>query len=189
MLKRLILAPGGDSLLLCSGYISEPPTGYTVLGDELLKTIKSGCSAGEITTVAGKLERPLWLRYYRNFVIRLRTAGLAVKPYIASRRNWHAKAAIRLSGRNPIAAIVGSSNLTGPAYGENRPRWNFEGDVLIWQHIAGLNRHFSRPYEAELPFGDMQLVIDPDIQQLSEDQQLISLYEDILGSDLEALED
>ncbi|RME56753.1 hypothetical protein D6779_10040, partial [Candidatus Parcubacteria bacterium] len=66
----------------------------------------------EIITVAGKLDG-FWLEHYQNFVRRLRQAGLQVKAYVAPRKNWHAKIAIRIRNEQPIAAIIGSSNLTG----------------------------------------------------------------------------
>lgn len=180
MLKRLIEAPEGDSLILCSGYIWEPVTGYKVSDDELLDTLQRGCSQGEITTIAGKLDED-WIEYYKNFVRRLKNANLKVTPYFAPKRNWHAKIAIRLKECKPIAAIVGSSNLTGPAYGENRRTWNFEGDVLIWSISRTLDSYFKKPFQVDMPFGDLQLVLDPRTRQLNEQQQLESIYKDTLS--------
>jgi hypothetical protein len=180
MLKRLIESPEGDSLVLCSGYIWEPATGYKVSDDELLDTLQRGCSQGEITTIAGKLDEQ-WIEYYRNFVRRLKNANLNVTPYFAPKRNWHAKIAIRLKEYKPIAAIIGSSNLTGPAYGENKRTWNFEGDVLIWSNSRTMNSYFKKPLHVDMPFGDLQLVLDPRTRQPNELQQLESIYKDTLS--------
>lgn len=188
MLNRLIKLPNTDSLVLCSGYIWEPEQGYKILDDELLDTIKIGCHGHGITTVAGKLEN-VWLEYYKNFIRRLRNNGILVKPFFAPKRNWHAKIAIRLLKDTPVAAIVGSSNLTGPAYGENRENWNFEGDVLIWKSSQKRNSYFSKPFDSDLLFGDMQLVLDRRVSQPDEQQQLKSIYEDIFKSDLKELKD
>lgn len=52
MLTWLSESPEGDSLVLCSGYITETNGGYSVLGDGLLKSLKKGCSGGELITVS-----------------------------------------------------------------------------------------------------------------------------------------
>ncbi len=187
LLHRVIALPNCDKLILCSGYIWEPSgQGYTVLNDELLDKLKSGCAGQEIIIVAGKLDG-FWPEHYQNFVRRLRQSGLQVKAYVAPRRNWHAKIAIRIRNQQPIAALIGSSNLTGPAYGENRYRWNFESDVLIWKNSPDLNEYFQRPFQADIPFGDMQLVLNPDIPQMNELEHLQGIYEDIINNDFEEL--
>ena len=185
LLTWLIEAPIGDSIILCSGYIWEPETGYRILDDQLLDTIKRGCSQGEVTTIGGKFEQEMWLEYYNNFVDRLVAAGLIVKPYIAPRHNWHAKIAIRLEKNVPIAAIVGSSNLTGPACRKDWSRWNFEGDVLIWKNDPILDSHFRRPFNPSPKFGDMQLIFDPRAEQPNEQEQLNALHVDVLHGGLE----
>src|SRR6266576_303850 len=109
-LASLMESPFGDSLVLCSGYIWETDSassGYKVL-DDLLAHIVRGCASGTLTTVAGKLGYGDYVRYYRNFVRRIRGAGVRVQPLIAPKRNWHAKIAIRMSQTSPRAAIVGS---------------------------------------------------------------------------------
>jgi hypothetical protein len=132
-LLRLCRTPNGGGLILCSGYIYEPDYGYRILDDELLAAIVEGTSGQLVRTIAGKLQKSGsmdWLRFYRNFVSALRAAGVQVEALIAPERNWHAKIAVRLSKDGaPVAAIVGSSNLTGPAFGEGRATWNYESDV------------------------------------------------------------
>ncbi|MCS6880723.1 MAG: phospholipase D-like domain-containing protein [Oscillochloridaceae bacterium] len=148
MLHRLILLRDADDLVLCSGYIWEPAAGYKykILDDKLLDVLLRGCKGKRIITIAGKLDKQ-WLDHYKNFVRRLRQKDLYVKPYLAPKRNWHAKIAIRLKQGKPIAAIIGSSNLTGPAYSENGYSWNFECDVLIWENSSRLNQLFKQPFE------------------------------------------
>ena len=191
MLHRLIKLSEGDDLILCSGYIWEPQTGssnfkYNILDDELLDALKIGCQGKEITTIAGKLDER-WLDYYKNFVKRLKQAGFRVKPYFAPKRNWHAKIAIRLSQGKPIAAIIGSSNLTGPAYGENRYSWNFESDVLIWENSQKLNGIFNETFQGETPFGDLRLVMNSDIHQMNEREQLNRIFRDTIDNEFEKL--
>lgn len=147
-LERLITAPGGDSIVLCSGYVWQPDEASGILQDGLLEAIINGVNGHPLTTVAGKLDTE-WLQHYRNFVRLLRNEGLTVNAYLAPRRNWHAKIALRMSGSTPIAALVGSSNLTFPAHSEGRPNWNFECDVAIWRPSQELTDHFRGREETE----------------------------------------
>ena len=191
LLKRLIEMPDGDSLILCSGYIQETdpknPRSYNILSDELLASISKGCAKGSITTIAGKVENRQWLEFYKNFIYGLQHAGVRVKPYLARRKNWHAKIAIRLKQNKPIAALIGSSNLTGPAYGINRPNWNFEGDVLIWSD-ATYNSNFKQRFDNDTLIGDMTLILDPETSQPSEEGQLKLIYQDVMHSGIEPFE-
>lgn len=145
-LERLCTVPGGADLVLCSGYIWEPDQGYGVLSDDLLKLLAEGLGHNRLTMIAGKLDSrgPInWLQFYRNFYTRLKAAGVQVSAVVAPRRNWHAKIAIRMDASDvPLGAVVGSSNLTGPAYGEGRYSWNYECDVTIWRDEQRLSEHF-----------------------------------------------
>jgi hypothetical protein len=188
LLRKLIEIPDGDSLVLCSGYIQETDPGnlkrYNILRDDLLISIEKGCLQGQIIVIAGKFENRQWLDYYKNFIYGLKRAGVKVIPYIAPKKNWHAKIAIRLKQKQPIAALIGSSNLTGPAYGINRANWNFEGDVLIWSNTI-YNSYFKQRINNETLIGDMTLILDPEIHQPNEDEQLESIYRDVMESGLE----
>ena len=188
MLLRLAEAPGGDSLILCSGYVWEHPTRYSILGDGLLSSLSKGCSSGTITTIAGKLSGRQWSDYYKNFVRKIRSAGLTVKSYKAKRNNWHAKIAIRMKGETPVAALVGSSNLTGPAYRISGGNWNFEGDVLIWPPNASLSAYFRKDFDPPGPFIDMHLKLDSGVRQQNEGQQLKLLYRNVMNSGLELID-
>lgn len=188
LLSRLIESPIGDSVVLCSGYIQIIGK-YNILTDELLNSIRKGCALGKVITIAGKFddENTYWLDSYKRFIRTLRNAGIPVDPYIAPERNWHAKIAIRLNKNTPVAALIGSSNLTRPAYSLIGEKWNFEGDVLIWSDPE-LDTHFRSGFNATLPYGDMQLILDPGVRQLNEQEQLESIYKDILHSNMDFIE-
>ena len=191
ILNRLITCPIGESLILCSGYIWEPDADsstYKILDDGLLETIKKGCASGVTVTVAGKFSEEVWKEHYRNFVFRLRDAGVRVQAFVAPKKNWHAKIAIRLKGKVPIAALVGSSNLTGPAYRLNSCHWNFESDVLIWPNNPELNTYFRSSLSNQNRVGNLDLILDPEVQQLSEQEQLDNLLSDIESGNLTQLD-
>lgn len=184
LLLHMLHPSTGDSALICSGYIWEPKGGkYQVLADNLLKSITLGCPNGVIT-VAGKLGGGRYRDFYTNFVSRI-SAASSITAYTSPLDNWHAKIAIRLRNGVPVAGIIGSSNLTGPAYGENRPPtpytpgWNYEADTLIWVGERRLNKHFNG-ITFDMPFGFIDAVINPRVQQLSEGEQLQRLYDHIM---------
>lgn len=154
-----------------------------MLADDLLNAIDLGCPNG-VTTIAGKLGGGHYRSFYANFVARI----AAVKPinaFTAPLDNWHAKIAIRLRNGVPVAGLIGSSNLTGPAYGENQPAtpytpgWNYEVDTLLWVRDRKLNRHFGNIL-FDISFGHIDAVINPRVRQLSEAQQLQNIYDRIM---------
>ena len=77
---------------------------------------------------------------FQAFLSKLRRewgGTILVGTPIKNSTKWHAKIAVILnendSGDDPISAIVGSSNLTRPAYGEYGS-WNHECDVVLWDN-------------------------------------------------------
>lgn len=188
-LIRLITAPGGTINFLCSGYFWEPDASgrpracYSILDDQLLDAIRCGCQSGHIVTIAGKFSG-YWRQHYSNFVRKLRSAGVMVEPYEAKRGNWHAKIAVRI-GRDskPLAAIVGSSNLTGPAYRVPYGRWNYECDVTIWQNVNELNAHFMGDIEHTPRMDRILGILHPEIKQPLEVDQLNRILQDAHGKE------
>lgn len=58
---------------------------------------------------------------------------------------WHAKIAVRMIDKQAVAALIGSSNLTPPAYAapiSPGVRYNHEADVLLWRDMPAINKHF-----------------------------------------------
>jgi hypothetical protein len=199
LLKRLIELSDGDTVVLCSGYIQDidrvqSPRAYSLSEDELLDSLKKGCLNGKVLTVAGKLKSYYgtgpseWELKYASFIRNLRSSGLKVESWSAPEKNWHAKIAIRLKTGTPIAAIVGSSNLTRPAYGipNSLPpiamfaNWNFEGDVLIWKD-SRYNSVFKENIEQVRGIGDMVLTLDPEVKQPDEQEQLWNIYKYVMN--------
>ncbi|HRP68664.1 MAG TPA: phospholipase D-like domain-containing protein [Turneriella sp.] len=139
-LHHLINLANTDELVLCSGYFWEPGnSGYSLLSDELynqLSVARSNNLLSQGLTLIGGMFKPEgsvdWLDHFKNFGNKIQNAGIRVSAFEMNQKNWHAKVAIRLAKGVPVAAIVGSSNLTGPAYREQFYRWNYEADIYIW---------------------------------------------------------
>lgn len=181
-LLKLIRLPSTDRLLLCSGYISEGNY-YSILDDELFRAIVHGCN--EVTTIAGMFSNYLgsWEQRYDTFVERLRQSGLAIKSFKIKGGNWHAKIALKLNGDKPIAGLLGSSNLTGPAYRENRGRFNHEVDILIWENTPSTNKYFRMDMIEKNdmnPLGPIDAILNQDIKQPDENERLMAIYKIII---------
>ncbi|BCC56114.1 hypothetical protein FO499_21235 [Bacillus anthracis] len=165
-----ISAIKGEELYLCSGtltqitndpmflkYVSHGFKGIKgskiiTLGMRSMGDCKHGVTFGScLATRSGYCNACKYLQ----FVTDLRTHGSAsgiftVNAYREVQDKWHAKVAIKVKDGEPIAAIIGSSNLTIPAYGEKcscasgkshcpihywskkNNRFPFECDVLFW---------------------------------------------------------
>ena len=189
MLVGLCRFTGAGDLILCTGYVWEDAIGYSVLHDDLLASIGQGIGQSQVRLVAGKFgddsKWPYWETKYRTFFNRLRQAGINATAFIAPGRNWHAKIALRLDKTGkPIAGIVGSSNLTGPAYREKYSNWNYEADVVLWKPTADLDTYFHGFFQdVKDPFGKMLLQFSHDVEQHGEEEWLGTLYKDVFRTD------
>jgi len=140
---------------LLSPYITESKNGYSILNDQLQNSIKQAkaCKNTDFVFFSNKYE---YTNQYKNHNFIEFFKKLALINKIVSKNNfywlhnntntninifWHAKLFITTKNDKPIFTIIGSSNLTAPAYSfennknDNRlkPQWfNIEADVLIW---------------------------------------------------------
>jgi hypothetical protein len=176
-LCRVATAPGGDCLFLCSGFFAD-----FVLDDERLReAIKQGCQSGYVVMIGGMFEdrktpgtKTDNYKYFTQFVQRLRSDGVDVRAYESTHPHWHGKLAIRLSDSTPLAAIVGSSNLTLPALRESGENWNLESDVTIW--LPELNGHFESR-DSELDAREFALLNLDERDELNEEGRLADLLQ------------
>lgn len=152
----------GNKVLICSGYFQENYTpsqkssvpryyvskeknykGKTIL-DCIDFTYK------EVTLVGSRAFRNTeWDHSYQDFVIELRKR-YGAKPSIIAHRNiggnWHAKVFILLKDEEPIAGIIGSSNLTKSAYGTgSNTYFSIEADTMLF--IPQIQNHVNQIIE------------------------------------------
>ena len=145
-----ISLPGGRHLLLCSGYVQEDLWKYDVTKDiGLLEAISVGCKGGgSVVIIAGQNANDDWRKAHECFVMRLEQKAALDGFSVRKRRTsesakWHAKIAMKLTceenqmtsytNAKPMAAIIGSSNLTRPAcQAPAKGLFNHECDVVLW---------------------------------------------------------
>ena len=207
-LHKIIQIPELDELILASGYVTHGKT-YKVLDDELWERLRNakGNSVFELKTIAGRFNSftDQYAIWYGEFVseIESRIGNFEPKwkyyPLIAKKRNWHAKIALGLSKGDPIACIIGSSNLTSTAYGERRSKgrvslFNHECDVTIWKDDPIYDKIFlsDSPEEGQKERIDysrsdapMALIMNRNIRQQDESHRMRNLQKAMNDIDLQ----
>lgn len=124
-----------------------------------------------------------WKTKYLDFVKKLKANHIRTTTG-KLKSNWHAKVAMKLSGEVPVAGLIGSSNLTGPAYGQGRKSFNYEADVLIWTNTTANARHFRSGLtdfvNINNPLGPIDSLLNDEIEQANEETRLKALYDRIM---------
>lgn len=135
---------GGDTLILSTGYARKAILNpYN--GDMFINSIKKGFphnAETKIIVVGGMLIDPKEEAKFRSFLTELNKTFNRLTFYRVIGDNWHGKIAVKAHNKKPIAAIVGSSNLTSPAFGIpqilnnsnqlNSSYNNKEADIYFW---------------------------------------------------------
>jgi hypothetical protein len=147
--------PGGvdSGLLICNAYwknVLPETTGKT----DTLALIDLHCSGGFVKTLASRKGHPAHVTRFPDYVafvanLTSRLTKVTVTGHIAPKTFWHAKVAMRIINGVPIAAVIGSSNMTHPAYSDLNRGFNHEADVLIWVNDQSLNMHFTQSDDAD----------------------------------------
>ena len=101
-------------------------------------------------------------KIYINFINALRRTRTNVNARMTTNYRWHAKVAIIRVGDIPVFAIVGSSNLTGPAFGSTSSasssgfagNFNREADIIFCdinnQNISTFMREYIQERMGDL---------------------------------------
>jgi hypothetical protein len=187
-LHLLVKSPDANRLLLGSGYFWEDiPTDrrqYSVLHDGLLNEIVAA-KPKEVILIGGKFSGYSWTQRFRMFAQRLRNAGITISAFKVKGNNWHAKIAFALKDDHPLAGLIGSSNLTRPAYQEGMAiTFNHEADVLIWMDKPKFNNHFRGGFvkdNLDDPLSPVDLVMNHQIKQPDEEKRLEALFKEAMS--------
>ena len=150
MFKLLDTFPQIDEILICSGYYQENKPYTDVNGNRGISNYRATMDAdsnhnnmlrrfpglARVTTVGIKDDfNGDWGISYQNFVANLREYMGAdrVSAYYDNENKWHAKEMIMLANGRAVAGIIGSSNITQPAYGITyNGGYNIESDTFIY---------------------------------------------------------
>ena len=121
-----------DEALLCSGFFQDDAK-YSTGADFDLISHRS-CTPLKLTTLG--LYSYSWKAQYSTFFSTLQARNAcpcfsAVQKRIPS-MGWHAKVFLAKAAGKPVVGIVGSSNVTRRAFGEQSD-FNYECDVVMWE--------------------------------------------------------
>ena len=121
----------GDEALICSGFFQEDGKFSAAVTSKLANSL----AAANVRTDLVGVYNGVWIQRFRRFRDNLASEGVAVDAYTQRGLRWHAKVFILKKAGSPILGIVGSSNLTRPAFHNDSP-FNRETDVVMWPDTA-----------------------------------------------------
>lgn len=120
-----------DQALLCSGFFQNDAA-YAA-GPEFALVPARSCAPLDLIVLG--LYSYSWSSqfnyFYRDVVSNNACTCISIHKRKIKGAHWHAKVFIAKSKGLPVAAIIGSSNITSRAFGV-LPRFNRECDVLFW---------------------------------------------------------
>lgn len=148
-LLKILDYPHFTKVVICSGYFQESynSSPYNILDDGILSSILGNPNSANIeyTIIAGKfnnLHDP-WKKSFNTFLRNLRHRGINFRAYTERRGKWHAKIALGIEHDITKVALLGSSNLTRPAFCEPYTNFNVEADILLLVNEQKLINSFN----------------------------------------------
>lgn len=171
-----------DEALMCSGFFQENRgSAYCAT---LEKGLAASCARNKVKLITVGIHNSQWLTSYRSFQTNLLSAGVNAHCKYKVGTKWHAKVFIALRGGQPLLGVIGSSNITRPAFSSSIP-FNRECDVIIWPEGSA---HDGLMNEA-LGQGNFEDVVRapyiPDQNGgITVESRLRSLYDEILADGL-----
>lgn len=171
-----------DEVLMCSGFFQEhrnsPYQATLEMG------LAAACVKTNLKLVTVGVHNRQWLASYRNFQANLIASGVNAHCKYKHGLQWHAKVFIALKAGKPLLGVIGSSNITRPAFSTSLP-FNRECDVILWPEGSP---HEGVITEAIGQGGFENVIRAPYIPDqngnLTVEQRLSSLYDEILSDGL-----
>ena len=124
--------PPFERALLCSGFFQEGSGGYLASNTLVNGSHFNARAAHMDLTVVGTYNS-YGLHPFTAFIASVRAKTRPQYLTLRKRKTdrWHAKVFIAWESGVPAFAVIGSSNITRPAFDTTSP-FNFECDVIIW---------------------------------------------------------
>jgi hypothetical protein len=171
-----------DEALMCSGFFQE--NRRSAYCATLEKGLAASCARNKVKLITVGIHNNQWLTSYKSFQTNLLSAGVNAHCKYKVGTKWHAKVFIALRAGQPLLGVIGSSNITRPAFSSSIP-FNRECDVIIWPEGSA---HDGLMNEA-LGQGNFEDVVRapyiPDQNGgITVENRLRSLYDEILADGL-----
>lgn len=181
----------GDSGLLCSGFYQEnrgkkKPLYRATLEKGFAKEVANS----KIRLDVVGIYNGTWKQSYREFKSNMLAAGGNVNCFYKNGLKWHAKVFVLSKEDVPVFGIIGSSNITRPAFSSIKD-FNYECDVILWpDENSVINDWMTKQLDQNnFPFEVINAPYLPELNgELSIQDRLQSLKREILDSNLSVLE-
>lgn len=174
-----------DEALMCSGFFQENRTSTYCASSE--SGFAASCVRNNVKLITVGIHNRQWLDSYKSFQTNLLLAGVNANCKYKSGNKWHAKVFIALKQGKPLLGIIGSSNITRPAFSSSAP-FNRECDVIIWPEGATYDGLINETLGSENFEDIVRAPYSPDQNGgITVEARLLSLYSEILADDLEDL--
>lgn len=173
----------GDTLILSTGFATDSIFNSYNRTD-FIDSIKNGfvnTKNPQVIAIGGMLRnqssRNEFEAFLNEFSKALTAYNYTLKFYRANNDKWHSKVALKLKNGRPFAGIIGSSNLTGPAFSvyTNNTNYstyfNYESDIYIWNNymLKGFKGIRNKKYTKEELNEEREKVINDLYGILSDD--------------------
>lgn len=176
-----IQLPNLTEVIFCSGFFQESRRStYNVsLEGGLAHSLCN--SKAKVITVG--VHSHTWRQSFDNFNKALITAGANVTIRKVRSDKWHAKVFIASTKNGPVFSLIGSSNMTRPAFSTSKP-FNYEADVALWVPQAkGVSTAIRNVLIESSPLDVIQTTYSPNKNGgLSVRERLTQLRQDILDT-------
>ncbi|HBY5154950.1 phospholipase D family protein [Klebsiella pneumoniae] len=181
LLLRGIKLPNLTEIIFCSGFYQE--SGNSNYNVSLEGGLAHSLSNSRAKVITVGVHSYAWRQSFVDFNKALTTAGVNVTTRKVRGDKWHAKVFIASTKNGPVFSLIGSSNMTRPAFSTSKP-FNYEADVALWVPQAkGVSTAIQSVLSESSPFDVIRTTYSPNKNGgLSVKDRLTQLRQDILDS-------
>jgi hypothetical protein len=174
-----------DTALLCSGFFQENFKGSAYQASAE-KGLASACAKSGVKLTTVGIHNGTWKASYLNFEANMIAGGARVNCLYKNRLAWHAKVFVASNRDAPVFGIVGSSNITRNAFSVGG-QFNNECDVILWPDSSVLGALVDNLFSDDFGSIIRAPYLPEENGQLSIEERLTGLREEVMSQDLRAL--
>jgi hypothetical protein len=129
LLLSAIRIPNLTEIIICSGFYQEGRNSSYRASLEGGLAHLLAVSGAKVVTVG--IHSYSWRQSFHDFNKALKSAGVNLDIRNVRGDKWHSKVLIASTTNGPVFSLIGSSNITRPAFSTTKP-FNYETDVALW---------------------------------------------------------
>ena len=141
-----------SEMILCSGFFQENK--YFNASNDFKGICTHNKKTLKLVGVYDYKWRTVYYAFHDNVIKNNCSSCLNVQKYRIPGMRWHAKIMIGKKGNTPVIATIGSSNITGRAFGLSK-NYNYESDVIFWDDsIDSIRQAITQSIEGNMENSD-----------------------------------